>query len=109
MNTLTCRIAVAFVLLTLAACSRSDNVLLGRVETEINGHRIAVADCYQFFGIPEAKKLGEGSYEYSPCKGTVVALQGDELFVNGTSYGNLAADDSVTVNHGKVLINGKSQ
>jgi hypothetical protein len=102
-------VTIAAALLTLAACSRSNNVLLGRVEADINGHRVAVTDCYQFYGIPEPQKLGEGSYRYAPCKDSVVTLQGNSLFVNGTAYGDLAADDSVTVNHGKVLINGISR
>jgi hypothetical protein len=99
-------LAAAF---TLAACSRSNNVLLGRVEADLGGHRVAVTDCYQFFGIPEPQKLGEGSYRYAPCKDTTVDIQGNELFVNGASHGELAAGDSVTVDHGKVLINGVRQ
>ena len=104
-----CIALVLFVPLALAACSRSNNVLLGRVETDINGHRVAVTDCYQFFGIPQAQKLAEGSYRYAPCKDAMVTIQGDSLFVNGTSYGDLGASDSVTVDHGKVLINGTSR
>ena len=109
MNTTFRSIAIAAALLMLAACSRSNNVLLGRVEADINGHRVAVANCYQFFGIPEPQKIGEGSYRYAPCKDTVIALQGNSLFVNGTAYGDLGPDDSVTVDHGKVLINGARQ
>jgi hypothetical protein len=101
--------AIASAVLTLAACSRSNNVLLGRVEADINGHRVAVTNCYQFFGIPEPQKFGEGNYRYSPCKGTTVALQGNSLFVNGTAYGDLGPEDSVTVDNGKVLINGTRQ
>lgn len=104
-----CIALVLFVPLALAACSRSNNVLLGRVETDINGHRIAITDCYQFFGIPEAQKLGEGSYRYAPCKDSVVTIQGDSLFVNGIAFGDLAAGDSVTVEHGKVRVNGTSR
>lgn len=109
MNTVIRRIAVACIVLLPSACSRSNNVLLGRVEADINGHRVAVTDCYRFFGIPQVQKLAEGSYRYAPCKDVDVAIQGNELFVNGTAYGDLAADDSVTVDHGKVLINGKSR
>lgn len=109
MNSVTRCIAIVFVLLALAACSRSDNVLLGRVETDMGGHRVAVTDCYRFFGIPKAQKLGEASYRYAPCKDTIVVIQDGELFVNDTAYGDLGSGDSVTVDHGKVLINGKPQ
>ena len=109
MNALIRCLPVALVLLALAACSRSNNVLLGRVEADINGHRVAVTDCYQFFGIPEPQKIGQGSYRYAPCKETVVTIQGNSLFVNGTAYGDLGPDDGVTVDHGKVLINGIRQ
>jgi hypothetical protein len=101
--------AGALAVLAIGACSRSNNVLLGRVETTLGGHRVAVTDCYKFFGIPKAKKLSAASYRYAPCKDVDIVIQDDTLFVNGTSYGDLGDGDSVTVDDGHVLINGKLQ
>lgn len=99
--------AIATALIALAACSRDNNVLMGRVETDMGGHRVTVTDCYRFFGSPQLEKLGAGYYRYAPCKGSMVVMRGDTLFVNGFEHGTLAAGDSVTVDHGNVRINGQ--
>ena len=91
------------------ACSRSNNLLLGRVESTVAGHRIEVTDCYRT-SVPPSRQLpdlpdGKKVYEFAPCRDAVVLLRGDELIVNGTSYGNLKQGDVITVDHGRVLIN----
>jgi hypothetical protein len=107
MNPMSRSAAIAASLFTLVACSHDNNVLMGRVETTMGGHRVMVTDCYQFFGTPKIEKLGEGYYRYAPCKGSMVVIRGDTLFVNGAEHGTLEAGDSVTVDHGTVRINGQ--
>src|SRR5262245_3751804 len=96
-------------LATLAACGRSNNLLLGRVESTLAGHRIEVTDCYRT-SVPPPRQLpdlpdGRKVYEFIPCRDADVLIRGDELIVNGTSYGALKHGDVITVDHGKVLIN----
>ena len=91
------------------ACSRSNNLLLGRVESTAAGHRIEVTDCYRT-SVPQPHQLpdlpdGKKVYEFIPCRDAEVLIRGDELIVNGTSYGTLKEGDVITVDHGKVLIN----
>ena len=91
------------------ACSRSNNVLLGRVESTVAGHRIEVTDCYRT-SVPPPRQLpdlpdGKKVYEFMPCRDADVLIRGDELIVNGSSYGTLKEPDIITVDHGKVLIN----
>jgi hypothetical protein len=93
----------------LTACSRSNNLLLGRVESTVAGHSVEVTDCYrttvppprQLPDLPDGKKV----YEFMPCRDADVLIRADELIVNGTSYGMLKQGDVITVDHGKVLIN----
>ena len=91
------------------ACSRSNNLLLGRVESAVAGHRIEVTDCYRT-SVPSPRQLpdlpdGKKVYEFMPCRDADVLIRGDELIVNGSSYGVLKQEDVITVDHGKVLIN----
>jgi len=93
----------------LSACSRSNNLLLGRVEAKVGNHMIAVTDCYRT-SVPPPQKLddsadGKPVYRFMPCRDADVVIRGEELSVNGNSYGPLNQGDAVTVDHGKVLIN----
>ena len=104
---LTC-VLVACLAMQLS-CSRSNNLLLGRVESTVAGHRIEVTDCYRT-SVPAPRQLadlpdGTKVYEFMPCRDADVLIRGDELIVNGTSYGILKQGDVITVDHGKVLIN----
>ena len=90
-------------------CSRSNNLLLGRVESTVAGHRIEVTDCYRT-SVPSPRQLpdlpdGKKVYEFIPCRDADVLIRGEELIVNGTPYGVLKDGDVITVDHGKVLIN----
>ena len=91
------------------SCSRSNNLLLGRVESTAAGHRIEVTDCYRTSAPPprQLPDLADGRkvYEFMPCRDADVLIRGNELIVNGTSYGTLKEGDVITVDHGKVLIN----
>ena len=93
--------------LACSACSRSNNLLLGRVEAKVGGHTVVVTDCYRTSVTPPAKVGGpsEQSYRFMPCRDADVVIRNDELIVNGSSDGLLKQADAVTVDHGKVLIN----
>ena len=90
-----------------SGCSRSNNLLLGRVEASVGGHTVVVTDCYRMSVGPPEKVGGpsEQSYRFMPCRDADILIRNDELIVNGSSYGLLKQADAVTVDHGKVLIN----
>ena len=96
----------------LPACSRSNNVLLGRVEAKVGEHNVVVTDCYRT-SVPAPVKVeasasgGRESYRYAPCRDSDILIRDEDLTVNGTSYGRLKPNDAVTVDHGKVLINNR--
>jgi len=93
--------------LACSACSRSNNLLLGRVEAKVGGHTVVVTDCYRTSVAPPEKVGGPSDqvYHFTPCRDADVLIRNDELIVNGSSYGLLKQADAVTVDHGKVLIN----
>ena len=90
-----------------SGCSRSNNLLLGRVEATVGGHTVVVTDCYRTSVTPPEKVGGpsEQSYRFMPCRDADILIRNDELIVNGSSYGLLQQADAVTIDHGKVLIN----
>src|ERR1043165_4276146 len=94
-------------ILACSGCSRSNNLLLGRVEAIVGGHNVVVTDCYRTSVTPPEKVGGPGeqSYRFMPCRDADVLIRNDEVIVNGSSYGLLKQTDAVTVDHGKVLIN----
>ena len=97
------RIVIAvFAAATLAACSRSNNLLLGRVESVVAGHTVVVTDCYRT-SVPQPVAEANGA-TFTPCRDAVVAIRNEQLTVNGTPYGPLAANAKVVVDHGKVSI-----
>jgi hypothetical protein len=91
-----------------SACSRSNNLLLGRVEGRVGGHTVVVTDCYRT-SVPAPQSSGpegrEGTYRFVPCRDADITISGGRLTVNGRSYGALADGDTVVVDHGKVLVN----
>ena len=96
-----------------SACSRSNNLLLGRVETNVGGHAVAVTDCYRT-SVPPAQKQedsasGKTTYHFVPCRDADIAIRDEELTVNNQKYGKLNSGDTVTVDHGKVLINDHAE
>jgi hypothetical protein len=100
-------ILVSFAL-SFGACSKSNNVLLGRVEEKVGSHIVVVTDCYKT-GVPPPQLLKSASdkpfYRFTPCLDADVVIDGDELIVNGKSYGTIRQTDTVTVDHGRVLVN----
>jgi hypothetical protein len=103
--------AVGTALLTipmlLLSCSRSNNLLLGRVETTVGGHNIVVTDCYRTSVDPPTTENAGGltTYSFAPCRDAQVSIRGDQLIVNGHNYGHIGPADSVLVDHGVVSTN----
>ena len=102
------RLAVAMAALGLATgCSRSNNLLLGRVEAVVAGRTVVVTDCYRT-SVPPPEPLDAANHSagarFAPCRDAVVVIRGNELSVNGQSYGAIGADAAVLVDHGKVSI-----
>ena len=94
---------VLFAVVLLTACSRSNNLLLGRVEAAVGSHTVVVTDCYRT-SVPPPRKLGDAVYRFMPCRDADVLIRGDELLVNGQSYGRMNPTDAVLVDHGVVSI-----
>jgi hypothetical protein len=94
-------------MVVLVGCSRSNNLLLGRVESEVGSHKVVVTDCYRTSVSPPQKVEDTGGravYRFMPCRDADLLIRGDELLVNGKSYGHLNPTDAVLVDHGVVLI-----
>jgi hypothetical protein len=95
-------------MLLLAACSRSNNLVLGRVEATVGTHEVVVTDCYRTSVDPPQKigdtATGQAVYRFAPCRDAEVLVRGDELFVNGASYGHIKSKDAVLVDHGVVSV-----
>ena len=100
-------LTICGLILACSACSRSNNLLFGRVEATVSGHTVVVTDCYRTSVTPPEKVGGPGeqSYHFRPCRDADVLIRNNELIVNGSSYGLLKQADAVTIDHGKVLIN----
>jgi len=97
------------VAVSISACSKSNNVLLGRVEAQLGTHKIVVTDCYRT-SVPDVQSSkdsadGSTSYRFTPCVDADVIIRDERLTVNGRSYEELAPGDTVIVDHGQVLIN----
>jgi hypothetical protein len=104
-------IVMAFTLLALSisACSKSNNLLFGRVEAKVGTHTIIVTDCYRT-SVPSVQSFKDPadssiSYRFTPCADAAVVIRGERLSVNGISYETLAPGDTVVVDHGQVLVN----
>jgi len=92
-----------FAVLFLVGCSRSNNVLLGRVENTAGAHKIVVTDCYRT-DVPRPEQLPQATWHYAPCRDADIWIRGDELEVNGRAYGKIAPAASVLVDHGVVSV-----
>src|SRR5262249_28659148 len=94
-------------LICITACSRKNNLLLGRVEATVGGHTVVVTDCYRT-KVPEPQHLadqaGQAVWRYTPCRDADIWIRGEQLTVNGREYGRLNPTDGVLVDHGVVSI-----
>lgn len=86
----------------LAGCSKSNNLLLGRVEASVAGHTVVVTDCYRT-SVPPPQSESNGA-RFTPCRDADVLIRAEQLTVNGTAYGPLSPGARVIVDHGRVSI-----
>ena len=100
-------VSIAAVVL-LSSCSRSNNLLLGKVEARVGQHTVRVTDCYRI-KVPPPDRIpdvnGQPVYRFMPCRDADVLIHNGELTVNGQSYGHIGETDAVLVDHGKVSVN----
>ena len=92
--------------LVTTCCSRSNNPLLGHIETKVGSHEVRVTDCYRMK--PPRPVLSGNRYTYEPCRDARIVIEGDRLSVNGRDYGHLDPADSVLVDHGVVSTQPKT-
>jgi hypothetical protein len=95
--------SVLAVSILLISCSRSNNLLLGRVETKVGEHRVVVTDCYRL-SVPPSQTLGPDEFRFMPCRDADIRIQGGLLTVNGASYGHINRAAGVLVDHGIVSV-----
>lgn len=95
-------IAVLSAGMLVAGCSRSNNLLLGRVEATVAGHPVVVTDCYRT-SVPPPQAQADGA-RFTPCRDADVLIRAEQLTVNGRLYGPLVPGARVVVDHGRVSI-----
>jgi hypothetical protein len=95
--------SVFLLLLLTAGCSRHNNLLLGRVETHVAGHRVMVTDCYRT-SVPASEQIHADVWRWMPCRDADIVFDHEMLTVNGISYGRINSSDGVIVDHGSVSI-----
>jgi hypothetical protein len=104
------RIATLWIFIGLiAGCSKSNNVLLGRIESRIGTHTVIVTDCYRT-SVPSPQTIVDSTdgsiiVHFKPCMDAEIIIHNEQLFVNGISYEKLTPGDTVVLDHGRVLIN----
>ena len=89
-------------ILAANACNSSNNLLMGHVRAKLGTHETTVTDCYRTT-VPQPA-IAESRYRWEPCRDAVIAIDSEQLTVNGKDYGNLNAGDSVRVDHGVVSV-----
>src|SRR5690348_12511453 len=98
------RASLLLLALLPAGCSRSNNVLMGRVENTVGTHKVVVTDCYRT-SVPQPEQLPNSVWHYAPCRDAEIWIRDDQLEVNGRAYGRLGPTDFVLVDHGVVSTN----
>jgi hypothetical protein len=83
-------------------CSSSNNLLMGHVRAKLGTHETNVTDCYRT-SVPQPR-VAAGGYKWEPCGDAVIAIDNEQLTVNGKDYGHLNAGDSILVDHGVVSV-----
>lgn len=95
-------IGVLYAGMLIGGCSRSNNLLLGRVEATVAGHPVVVTDCYRT-SVPRPQPETNGA-RFTPCRDADILIRAEQLTVNGTPYGPLSPGARVLVDHGRVSI-----
>ena len=86
--------------------------LLNKDKTVLGSHPVIITPCgwkleNKFAGAVKDGATGKTYFKHS-CGDTVVTIKDEELAVNGKAYGKLTqATDSVKVDGGRVLVNGR--
>lgn len=105
-------IPLSAVLGFILSCSRSNNLLLGRVEATVAGHKVVVTDCYRT-SVPPPQALhlpgGQLEYRFEPCRDANILIRNEKLFVNNRAYGELTRGSSILVDHGVVSISASTK
>lgn len=70
-----------------SACSRSNNILLGRVEATVGTHAVVVTDCYRT-SVPQPQRItdargGRPCDRFTPCRDADIVIRDEALAVNG--------------------------
>jgi hypothetical protein len=102
-------IAVLSAAVCISSCSKSNNLLFGRVETKLGTHTVVVTDCYRT-SVPPAQvekdsMNGSTLYHFTPCLDADIVIHNEWLTVNHRAYERLSPGDTVIVDHGQVLVN----
>lgn len=87
-------------------CSRSNNLVLGRVTMRFADHNVVVTDCYRTT-VPRPAPAAQNDgvlFHWAPCRDADITIRERDVVVNGRTYGPLMSGDAITVDHGKVLI-----
>jgi hypothetical protein len=95
------KLALIAAALFLVGCSQSNNLVAGRVQNTVAGHKIVVTDCYRT-SVPDPQQGSDGSWQWTPCRDADIHIRAGELEVNGKAYGKLDPTDSILVDHGVV-------
>ena len=60
-------ICLCGVLILHSACSRSNNLLLGRVQATVGTHPVVVTDCYRLT-VDAPQRLVGANWRFMPCR-----------------------------------------
>ena len=90
------------IILAANGCSSSNSLLRGQVRAKLGTHETTVTDCYRTT-VPQPV-IAESRYRWEPCRDAMIAIDNEQLTVNGEDYGRLNAGDSVLVDHGVVSV-----
>jgi hypothetical protein len=94
--------------LAIVGCSRSNNLLMGKIEATVGTHPVVVTDCYRTSVDPPQKLNntpdGGAVYRFTPCRDADIWIRGEVLEVNGKTYGHLNPSDSILVDHSVVSV-----
>ena len=96
--------AAGLILAILCGCAPGSNV------KQLGSHRVSIKPGSAATSYSYSNSSGSGSstahYEFSSGT-TRVVLKNEELLISGQTYGLLSPNDSIDVDHGRVLVNGK--